>query len=256
MTNFSDMVLRSNDPVLASGRVLRTGTGDWFEPPLASALRRRAKEGIRSAWRGAVRIDGVNFDKLGNIVEVDGWVAAYAKIKGIWLGDRVTVEQQETATGPWRRHHRYTAPPCGEPAGGWPRFGHPFGDQVLKFDPGELLHIGAAVAMTIFRPSEDQAVLVVAAVDLAAVEAQLRPELGESLCVLASMWTRQELDAVQGQLKRQYAEWNLYELGQSVGDDGQARVNARLTQVLPEVASWADSLPDGIVSLDPWLRRE
>jgi hypothetical protein len=30
-------------------------------------------------------------------------------------------------------------------------------------------------------------------------------------------------------------------------------MTARLARVLPEIAAWAGSLPDGIVALDPWL---
>jgi hypothetical protein len=52
--------------------------------------------------------------------------------------------------------------------------------------PRRLRETGAAVAVTVFRPSEDQAVLVVAAADPEAVEAQLRPQLGQLLCVVPS----------------------------------------------------------------------
>jgi hypothetical protein len=40
----------------------------------------------------------------------------------------------------------------------------------LDFNPGDFEDTGAAVAVTTFRPSEDQAVLVVAAADQDAVE--------------------------------------------------------------------------------------
>jgi hypothetical protein len=48
----------------------------------------------------------------------------------------------------------------------------------LGYDGDELL-----------RPGKYQAVLVVAAADLAAVGACLRPQLGTSLCVVPSRWT-------------------------------------------------------------------
>ena len=46
----------------------------------------------------------------------------------------------------------------------------------------------------------------------------------------------------------------LYGLGLSNGEDGQTRMAAPLTRVLPEIAGWARSLPPGILALDPWLR--
>lgn len=108
--------------------------------------------------------------------------------------------------------------------------------------------------MTTFRPSEDQAVLVVAAADPAAVEARLRPQLGELLCVVPSKWTRAELEAVRVHLHAHREEWNLYAFGgYSSAEDGQARITASLTRMLPEVAAWASDLRAGILDLDPWL---
>ena len=87
-------------------------------------------------------------------------------------------------------------PPCPPPDGGWPRPAWGPGARNLSFDLGDLRETGAAVAVTIFRPSEDQAVLVVAADDTAAVAARLRPQLGKLLCVVPSRWSRAELDAI------------------------------------------------------------
>ena len=95
---------------------------------------------------------------------------------------------------------------------------------------------------------------MVAAADRDAVEAQLRPQLGDLLCVVTSRWTKAELDAVRAHLHAYWEEWNLYQLGPLNGEDGQTRMAAQLTRVLPEIADWADSLPCDILALDPWLR--
>jgi hypothetical protein len=124
----------------------------------------------------------------------------------------------------------------------------------LDYDLGDLADTGAAVAVTTFRPSEDQAVLVVAAADRDAVEAQLRLQLGDLLCVVTSRWTKAELDAVRAHLHARWEEWNLYQLGPSNGEDGQTCMTTGLTRVLPEIANWAASLPGGILALEPWLR--
>ena len=108
--------------------------------------------------------------------------------------------------------------------------------------------------MTTFRPSEDQAVLVVAAAYRDAVEAQLRPQLGDLLCVVTSRWTRAELAAVRAHMHTRWEDWNLYELGESSREDGQAYLDAKLSRVLPQIADWATSLPPGILTLDSWLR--
>ena len=119
----------------------------------------------------------------------------------------------------------------------------------------ELKDTGAAVAVTIFRPSHDQEVPVIAAADPHAVDARLRPHLGELLCVVASRWTRPQLDAVRDHLRARREAWNIYLSGEFTTEDGQPYMSAQLTCVLPEVAPWAVSLPIGILSLDPWLRR-
>lgn len=140
-------------------------------------------------------------------------------------------------------------PPCPTPPGGWSRR-----RDNLRAGLDDLLDAGAAVAVTVFRPGPDQEVLVVAAADPDTVEARLRPQLGWRLCVVASRWTTAELDAVRAHLHARQRAWNLFQLGQSAGEDGQACIAAKLTRVLPEIAVWAAHLPAGNVSLDPWLR--
>jgi len=127
------------------------------------------------------------------------------------------------------------------------------GDIELSYDLGDLAGTGAAVAVTVFHPGMSQAVLVVAAADLAVVEARLRPQLGKSLCVVPSRWTQDQLDAVRDHLRQRWRHWNLYELGPQHAEDGQAHITARLVRVLPEIAVWAASLHAGIVGLEPWL---
>ena len=47
------------------------------------------------------------------------------------------------------------------------------------------------------RPGPNQAVLVVVVGDVAAVEARLRLQLGELLCIVPSRWSKTQLDAVR-----------------------------------------------------------
>ena len=112
---------------------------------------------------------------------------------------------------------------------------------------------GALIALTLFWPAKNKAVLVVAAANSAAVEARLRPQLADCLCVVPSQWTRAKLDSVTSHLRGRHDEWNAYEWGQSSTKDGQANITASLTRVLPEIAAWAASLPDALLVLEPWL---
>lgn len=199
---------------------------------------------------------GADFDQLADRFEDDGAVEGSVLLTGIWAGGQFRAEHQAS---PWYGHHdppRWETPPCPAPPGGWPQPPPSrAGDENLDFDLGDLEDTGAAVAVTIFRPGQDRAVLVIAAADPCAVEARLRPQLGALLCVVPSRWTKAELDAVRDHLDAQHDAWNIYVWGSSTGEDGQACITAQLTRVLPQIAWWADSLPPGILSLDPWLRR-
>ncbi len=247
------LVVRDGDRVRASGRLVRNSQGDWFQPDLPVAEPGGLERRVRAVWQGgAIRITGADFDAVSNRFERDGAVEGGALLTGTWSGGQLHVEQQ--AAPPPRSAWRppWVVPPCPPPPQGWPTVVRR-GDIELDYDLGNLQETGAAVAVTLFRPGPNRAVLVVAASDMAAVEAQLRPQLGESLCVVPSRWTKAELDAVGDYLHRHHEQWSLYQWGPQNADDGQAHMAARLVRVLPEIATWAAALPKGILLLEPWL---
>lgn len=250
--DFDALVLRDGDRVTATGLLIRNDQGDWLEPHLPMAPPGGGERRVGSVWRGAVRITGADFAALANRVEQDGAVQGSATVTGVWSGDQLRVDQQTPPPPRAAWVHPWVIPPCPPPPGGWPP-GVPWADMPLKHDLGDLRDTGAAVAVTLFRPSEDRAVLVVAASDQAAVEARLRPQLGVLLCVVPSRWTKAQLDEIRDYLWERHEQWQLLGSGPHHTDDGQARMTARLARVLPEIAAWANSLPDGIVALDPWL---
>lgn len=266
--DFVSLIIREGDRVTATGRLVRTETGDWFEPPVPVAATGSLFPSVRPAWRGSVRILGADFgDELWGRFERDGTMEGYATVTGVWAADRLQVERQDLYAPQHRKTPNHTVPPCPPPPGGWPHqtwvYGikevqtgeYPAAQYVgLDYDLGDLRETGAAVMMTTFRPSEDQAVLVVAAADPEAVEAHLRPQLGPLLCIVPSKWTRAELEAVRAHLSAHCEDWNLYAWGGYTStEDGQALITARLTLMLPEIATWAPSLPAGILGLEPWL---
>jgi hypothetical protein len=266
--DFASLIIRSGDRVTASGRLVRDETGDWFEPPVPVALTLSQFPTVRPAWGGSVRIVGADFgDGLERRLERDGAVEGYAAVTGVWAADHLRGERQDVYAPQHRKSPNWKVPPCPPPPGGWPhqRWVYDIQDVQtgerpaaqyvgLNYDLGDLQETGAAVAVTMFRPSEDQAVLVVAAADPEAVEAYLRPQLGELLCVVPSKWTTAQLEAVRAHLGAHHENWNLYAWGgYSSTEDGQAKLSASLTRILPEVAAWADSLPAGILDLKPWL---
>jgi hypothetical protein len=246
------LVLTDGDGVSAWGRLVRDDRGDWFEPPLPRTLVLFKDPPVRPPWRGAVPVTGADFDDVEDRRERDGMLEGWATLTGTWSAGELRAERKE-AGGPAEadRFPSWDVPPCPPPDGGWPRGRG--ADENIDVDMGDLEDTGAAVAVTVFRPARSRPVLVVAAADADAVEAQLRPQLGARLCVVESRWTRSDVCAVRDHLSGHWDEWNLYQCGVVNTSDGQARVTASMTRLLPEIASWASPLPAGILALSPWL---
>jgi hypothetical protein len=200
----------------------------------------------------AIPVDGADFVHLAHRYDRDGSIEGLTTVYGVWRGDRVRIDRQtdeplEPSSPIW------SDPPCAPPPGGWPQGTNGGFVDNLDFELGDLEETGAAVTAVIFRPSEDQAVLVVAATDIAAVEARLRPQLRDRLCVVPSRWTREQLDDAQGHLMSMAERWRVWQFGPRCDEQAQATMSATLVQVTDEIAGWVAGQPDGLISLDPWL---
>jgi hypothetical protein len=249
--DWDELVLRPGDRAGAWGRLVRTAQGTWFEPPLAVTPVLVHHRPVSPPSRLAVPVCGADFTLVAQRYELDGDLEGWAAIDGIWTGSELRAGRhsrrrpEPDPTPAWR------TPPCPPPPGGWPHGTNYAGN--LDFDLGDLSDSGAAVTVVMFRPGAGRAVLVVAAADPEAVEARLRPQLGQRLCVVPSRWARHDIDAVRGHLRRHWEDWNIYQSAVAASEDAQALVTASLAQVLPEIAAWAATLPAGILTLKPWL---
>jgi hypothetical protein len=130
-------------------------------------------------------VAGADFDAVAGRFEKDGLVEGWAAVTGARSGEQLRVERQDAPVRALAAHARRATPPCPPPPGGWPVTGRR-GDIELSYALGDLADTSAATAITLFHPGRNQAVLVIAAADPAAVEARLRPQLGASLCVVPS----------------------------------------------------------------------
>lgn len=245
------LVFDVNDEVRGMGRLIRTQDGDWFEPPLAVALGFHGWGRPEPLSRFAIPVDGADFSAVERRQEGDGMVDGLATIYGRWLGDRISVHRQANE-GPDEGIRDRSNPPCEAPPGGWPRSTDEEIRNDLNVDLGDLRQTGAAVTVSIFRADHERAVVVVAATDIAAVEALLRPQLPNRLCIVPSRWTRAQLDGVQQHLLKM-KEWGIYRSGQACDEQAQASVTASPVRVTDEIADWADTLPAGLLAFEPCL---
>ncbi|WP_371400865.1 hypothetical protein OHA10_23155 [Kribbella sp. NBC_00662] len=105
----------------------------------------------------------------------------------------------------------------------------------------------------IFRPSEDQEVLVVTATDVDAAIRQLSPKLPRQLCVVPSRFTRAQIDEVYDVLHANWRDWRLESFGTASDEQAQPFIPVMMFRVTAELAEWADALPEGLVRLEPSL---
>ena len=121
-------------------------------------------------------------------------------------------------------------------------------------DAGGLKDADASItALALFRPSSTQVVLVIASTEPSRVRADLQSRFGPRLCVVASQWTKDQIDDAAAQLRTNVDRWQIYVTGETVTEVGQTLVQANAVRVVPEMVDWAGPLPDGLVSIIPWL---
>jgi hypothetical protein len=247
------LVFDIGDRVTGWGELRQHGGEVWFDPP--HGLARMKTDGPPAMSDEAVRLEGADLSATTSRPRGDGSTALWATVTGVWLGNAIRVEEQSAVRpAPWQRPE-HTRPPCPPPDGGWPVRRPVYEFDNLECDLGDLEETGAAVSVTIFRPGPDQAVLVVAVADEAAVERQLRPQLGARLCVVPSRWTKSQVDGVTSVLFGQMRDWTLSTFGLAADEDGQVFVHIRLFRVLPDMARWATDMPDGLLEIEPVLTR-
>jgi hypothetical protein len=77
--------------------------------------------------------------------------------------------------------------------------------------------------------------------------------LGNRLCVVASRFSRSELDDTSASIRARWKDWAVYQLSEPTDGSGQPHLQASLTRMLPEVATWHRTRPAGIIDIQPWL---
>src|SRR6266699_415107 len=93
------LVVREGDRAAATGRLVRDGRGDWFEPAFPVAGPAGPERRVRAAWQGAVRVAGADFDALAGRFEKGGAVEGWATITGTWSGEQLGVTAGRAGRG-------------------------------------------------------------------------------------------------------------------------------------------------------------
>jgi len=241
------LVFDVGDAVSGWGRLVADADGQWLD--LARVLTLGYSPWPRPRSRHSVRLIGAT--AVPTEFGPNNAIPWAATVIGTWLGDAIKVEAQRPYEPPQQvRVTDWTTPPCPPPPRGWAHGPH---NHNPSFDRGDLLNTGAAVTVVTFRPSIDQTVVVVAATDTKAVEAHLRPQLGNRLCVVSSRWTRAQLDQIRRHFTDRWDELGVETVGEHADEYAQPSIEVQLLRVTDELADWADTLPDAILKMTPSL---
>lgn len=246
------LVFDVGDEVTGWGRLVEDDGTVWFDPPHTVNLMWTGEPPQRSRY--AVRLHGADPAAVAtDWGPPGGAIPGCGTVTGSWLGDAVEVRSQSPNRPARPAEPSWTIPPCPPPPDGWPDGVNGRQDENLEFDIGDLQRTGSAVTVVQFSPGPDQRVLVVAATDEAAVERQLRPQLGSRLCVVPSRWTRAQLDEACAGLREHWRDWTIDSIEESVDDGAQPSVRVNVFRVVPGLDRWARGLPAGLLRAEPAL---
>ncbi|MEV0291417.1 MULTISPECIES: hypothetical protein [unclassified Kribbella] len=238
-----DLVFEAGDRVRTWGQYVAGPDGDWLDLARVDALISKPP-----GWKSdrSIRLIGADAEAVPTDFAANR-VPDFVSVVGTWRDESIEVEEQSPDIPAREPSADWTDPPCPPPPDGWRRDALPW-----DLDYGDLESSGAMVHGVVFRPSADQEVLVVAATDVDAVTRQLSPHLPDQLCVVPSRFTRAQLDEVRDVLLSHWREWRLETCGTGSADaQAQPFATAEPFRVTAEMAEWADTLPAGLLRLNP-----
>jgi hypothetical protein len=240
------LVVEPGDRVRATGRFVSFPDGDWLD--LAQVINLAENVGPWKSSR-SFRLVGVDAGAVpdGSDRSV---IPGCLRVLGRWHDDVITVDAQEPV--PWPP--KTTPEPLftgAQPAGGWDS-----SEQSTDVDGlQQLRDIGLIVRDGWLRTDNGALVLRVAASDVGAVEAVLAPQLPRRRYVVRSRLTAAQLREVEQMFAAHRNEWG-FDSSSCQGLDSQCQpyAEATLTHVSPDLAVWADSLPDDLLTLTPAMK--
>ena len=238
------------DEISGWGRLIRTGDGEWFDPPQPVAMGGAAWGRPVQPSGCAIPVEGADFDAVVFRTERDGVIAGHTTIYGQWLGDRISVHRQ-TSERPEDDLPLWSDPPCEA---------HPTGGRAARMNTRPSTAISAIwrrpVRLSWSQPS-DRARIRRCWWSPPRTSRRSRhgcvPPLPDQLCVVASRSTRVELDALQAHVLARWERWGVYGCGRSCDEQAQAVITVDFVRVTEEIARWAQEQLAGLIVLKPCL---
>ena len=240
------LVVEPGDRVRAAGRFVQLDGADWLDLAQTSGLVGRSRP-----WKShrSVRLVGADAEAIpaGGRTRDPSVIPCGVRVVGVWRDDTIFVEAQSPvpSPAPQRPAPSFTLP---APVGGWN-----VEDQFQEIQGLEELRAAGTIVRDGWLRDDSGALLLrVAAADVDAVERLLAGQLPRRLCVVQSRYSAGQLREVADMFAAHAKEWGFEAWSyQSMDAQCQPYADVILTRVNGELATWADTLPDGLLTLHP-----
>jgi hypothetical protein len=241
-----ELVVRPGDRVSVSGRYVACDDGEWLDIAQVNDLVLHPAD-----WRSpkSVRLIGIDPAGVPSDYGSEQIIPGNVRVTGIWQDETIRVDGQGTVAYPARRYREFV-PPGTAPVGGWDTVATSHHVPELP----SLRASGAIVRDHWQQTSSGAVVLIVAAGDVDLVERILGPRLPRRLCVVASRYSADQVRDVEATFAIRHEEWQFESWGtEGLDQDGQPYAFADFMRVTDDLADWADTLPDGLLRLQPTM---
>lgn len=210
-----------------------------------------------------VDVERVDLAALSQARTKEGATEGWAAVEGVFRGGVVVVDRQD----PYEpaRTARPLPPdrvPCPEPEGGWPAEGP--GSNLPE--PAERAlqdylqaHPEQQAWLSLLRPATGRLALGVAVHDdaeRAEAERLLRPAVGEALCLVDPVTTREELAALDADPALRAGPGEVFSSGTGLADGLEPEHTVGVIMVTPQLRAAADKHRAGLVRFEPTVVRK
>ncbi|ROP44069.1 hypothetical protein EDF44_4047 [Rathayibacter sp. PhB185] len=117
----------------------------------------------------------------------------------------------------------------------------------------EMLESGEIDSRRYLRAEDGRWRVIVSAADPESVRPRLERVHGSALTLIASPWSRADLDRAREDLGARRIEWQVAALLDGTDEDGLSVIRAAVRSVTPEISTWLRGFSRGMIELHPFL---
>jgi hypothetical protein len=204
-----------------------------------------------------VDVTGVDLTRLSMARTKDGATEGYAYLRGMYQRGILAVHMEASPRYPAAKVQDWTDPPCPRPAEGWNSLAPGSNPSQLEAQVTayQRQHPGEIASTTVFRPTAQTAVIVLAVEHPDVVRRELSAS-PTALCVVQARYSPAQLASAlqvwEGQM-RSPGSAGIFAMGIQQDGAGQPFLAVSVVAVTPALHDLATKYPTGLVQLTQWL---